>query len=136
MDTEMEAYFKRSVSSMVSEWTEAAFIEAEAEVLDRLLPLDKVVLAPGGSIVYSEKAMHTLRSIGSVVYLVDTIARLRKRVADYDKRGLVGLDRLSLNALFEERVPLYKQYSHVMIEVGDPFELKGIVEKIVLELSK
>ncbi len=75
----------------------------------------RTVIATGGSVVYSERAMEHLRSIGRVVYLAvdyDTIAR---RIGDTKKRGVVIADGMTLRDLYNERTALYEKYADVVV---------------------
>ncbi len=75
----------------------------------------RTVIATGGSVVYSERAMEHLRSIGRIVYLAvdyDTIAR---RIGDTKKRGVVIADGMTLRDLYDERTALYEKYADVVV---------------------
>ena len=88
------------------------FIEVENEVLCTL-SADQSVIATGGSAVYSDEAMKHLSSIGTVVYLQVSLKELEKRLGGLYERGVVMKDGIgmSLNALYEERIPLYEKYA-------------------------
>jgi shikimate kinase len=82
----------------------------EAEILD--LEVDEHVIATGGSVVYSGKAMAHLRRMGWVVWLDVPIEGLEKRLrSGLDDRGIVKTPGQSLGDLLKERRPLYERYA-------------------------
>ncbi|WP_026939573.1 shikimate kinase [Hippea alviniae] len=73
------------------------------------------VIATGGSVVYSKKAMEYLRDISTVVYLKIGFDEMIRRLGDYSKRGLAKPKNQTLNELYEERVALYEKYAHFTV---------------------
>ncbi len=73
------------------------------------------VVATGGSAVYSPVAMAHLKQHGTVVYLDAGLPMLEARVRDLDTRGLAKRPDQSFRDLFEERVPLYRQYADITV---------------------
>ncbi len=81
------------------------------------LDFSKTVFSPGGSIIYSPKAMEKLRDETSVVYLKLPLDELCKRLGRGIKdRGIVGLKTKGLEGLFNERTPLYESFAHHAID--------------------
>ncbi len=74
------------------------------------------VIATGGSAPYSEKAMTYLKKNGTMVFLNADIAALRKRIHNFDTRGLAKRPDQTLADLFEERLYLYRKYAEITIE--------------------
>ena len=96
------------------------FIEMENQVLSDM-EFERTVVATGGSAVYSDKAMRHLSSIGRVVYLKISFEQLRDRLCDFQDRGVVlrnGIS-MSLRELYDERLPLYEMYADVTVDVND-----------------
>jgi len=77
------------------------------------------VVATGGSVVYSERAMQRLRSSGSVVFMDLAPEKLEQRLADIDARGVIRAPGQSIAGLYRERQPLYDKYCDIRIECGD-----------------
>lgn len=96
------------------------FIEVENQVLSDI-SMKRTVLATGGSAVYSEDAMKHLSTIGRVVYLQISFDELRKRLTDFENRGVVlrGGIAMSLRDLYEERLPLYEKYADLTVNIDD-----------------
>ncbi len=96
------------------------FIEMENQVLSDM-EFEHTVVATGGSAVYSEEAMRHLASIGRIVYLKISFEELRDRLCDFQDRGVVlrnGIS-MSLRDLYDERLPLYEMYADVTVDVND-----------------
>ncbi len=91
-----------------------ALRRAEERVLLSVAP-QRHVIATGGSAVYSEAAMHHLRSCGTVVFLDADIATLKSRVRDFGTRGLAKRADQTFEDLFAERRPLYLRYADHVI---------------------
>lgn len=111
------------------------FIEVENEVLCTL-SADQSVIATGGSAVYSDEAMKHLSSIGTVVYLQVSLKELENRLGGLYERGVVMKDGIgmSLNALYEERIPLYEKYAEVTIDI-DGLPVRDAARQLVDKLS-
>ncbi len=75
----------------------------------------RCVIATGGSVVYSEKAMEHLRNISTVVYLKIGFDEMVRRLGDYSNRGLAKPKEQTLKELYEERVALYERYAHFTV---------------------
>jgi shikimate kinase len=73
------------------------------------------VVATGGSAVYSPAAMAHLKRHGTVVFLDADLLTLESRVRDLDTRGLAKRPDQSFRDLFDERVPLYRNYADITI---------------------
>lgn len=111
------------------------FIQVENEVLCGL-DVEKTVIAPGGSAVYSEEAMDHLCSIGTVVYLKLSLEELSSRLGGLHERGVVMRDGMgmSLADLYAERVPLYEKYADITLDT-DGLTVRDAARKLVDVLS-
>lgn len=100
------------------------------------LDVKKTIIAPGGSVVYGEKAMKHLSEIGTVVYLRISYEELSSRLGDLMDRGVVLKEGMTLRDLYEERLPYYERYADVTVdETGKDFgmivdELREYFEKL------
>lgn len=74
------------------------------------------IIATGGSAIYGKEAMEHLREIGTVVYLKLPYAVIEDRLGDLNARGVTLRPGQTLRDLYEERVPLYEKYAHVVVE--------------------
>lgn len=78
--------------------------------------LDGKVVSTGGSAVYSDAGMQRLKSLGKVVYLDVPLDELRRRIHNYDNRGIARRPDQSFEALFEERNTLYLRYADIDVQ--------------------
>ena len=88
------------------------------------------VISPGGSSIYSERAMKFLKSISKIFFLNASLQEIKRRTADFTERGIVGLKEKGLERLFVERLPLYKKYADFTIDVKD-YEIEAVVNLII-----
>jgi len=86
----------------------------ENEILK--IHIDRHVIATGGSAVYSEKAMRHLQDISTVVFLKAGFEMLKKRIHNYETRGIARSGTQSFLQLYEERQVLYERYGDIMID--------------------
>ena len=105
------------------------FKEIEEEV-NAGLQLEHSVIAPGSSVIYGEKAMKHLCDISLVVYLKVSVEELAARLGDLELRGVVLEDGMTLNDLYQERIPYYERYAGVQID-----EAGKSPEEIVSEIA-
>ena len=91
------------------------FKKLEESVCCQLATMRSVV-ATGGSVVYSEKAMDHLRKMGQIVFIDLPLDILQERVNDMDSRGLVIGPGESYENLYNERQPLYKKHAEVSVQ--------------------
>ena len=80
------------------------------------LNVQGAVIATGGSVVYSEKAMRHLKQRGTVVYLQLPLSHLEARITDMDSRGVVIAPWQNLADLYHERLPLYEHFADITID--------------------
>lgn len=77
------------------------------------------IIATGGSAAYSDPAMRHLGKDGTIVFLQASIEALRKRIHNYETRGLAKRPEQSFQDLFDERLQLYKRYADITIESSE-----------------
>lgn len=97
------------------------------------LEADNAVISTGGSAVYGAKAMDHLKKNSIVIFISASLPELKKRVKNYENRGIARRPDQSFQELFDERDLLYNKYSDIIIE-----SVKGkqdeMIEEIVLGL--
>ncbi len=91
-----------------------ALRQIEERILLGLEPNQKVI-ATGGSAVYSEKGMQHLKAHGYVIFLDLPLPQLRRRIHNFNTRGIARAPEQSLNALFTERRLLYQRYADITL---------------------
>ena len=86
----------------------------ELEVLK--LNIDNHIIATGGSVVYSEKAMQHLRNISKTVFLDVDFDVIKKRIHNFDTRGIARAKYQTIEDVFLEREKLYRKYAEYTVE--------------------
>lgn len=108
--------------------TEYFFTAEENAILS--LKLEATVIATGGSVIYSKKAMQHLKSLGTVIYLHLSYEKMLERINDLTTRGIVVKNGTTLLDMYNERIPLYEKYADVTINC-DNNTVEQTVEKII-----
>jgi len=85
----------------------------EDEILK--INIEKHIIATGGSVAYSEKAMAHLQSISKIIFLEVK----KKRIQNFETRGIAKAKNQSFNDLFRERQILYKKYAEITIDCNE-----------------
>lgn len=95
------------------------------------------VIATGGSAVYSGKGMDYLKSCGPVVYLEVPLPELRRRIHNYETRGIARRPDQSFEELFAERAELYRKYADITIPCDNhgPGEVIGQILAALQKLA-
>jgi len=110
------------------------FLEIEGEV-NAGIDVERTVIAPGGSVIYSEKAMRHFTEIGTVVYLHVPVTELSKRLGDLKRRGVVLKEGQDLNDLYGERHVYYERYAQVTVDVTQN-EIGDVLADLVQKLKE
>jgi shikimate kinase len=110
-----------------------AFLKLEEETL-LFLQAHNAVIATGGSVVFSGRAMEHLKQSGIVLYLKISFEEMEKRLKNITTRGIVLIAGQNLHDMYTQRVPLYEQYADITIDCTDD-DFENIVGKVVNELK-
>jgi shikimate kinase len=109
---------------------DAKFLELEENAILGIGMVCDSVISPGGSSIYSVRAMCFLKGISKVVFLDASLKEIRRRTVDFSGRGIVGLREKGLEGLFLERLPFYQRYADVTINVANLSD-EAIVDRII-----
>ena len=91
------------------------------------------VIATGGSVVFSKRAMEHLKKDGIVVYLKISFAEMEQRLRNITTRGIVLSEGETLRGMYDRRVPLYEEYADLTVMCsGEDFET--VVGKVIYAL--
>jgi shikimate kinase len=114
-DVYMQAIQGRPLQEMIDRNGLAWFLEAEE---DYVLCLDETnaVIATGGSVVYSETAMHYLATRGVVVHLDLPVEQIEERLRNLRTRGVVMEAGQTVRSLYDQRQPLYRKYAQLTVD--------------------
>jgi shikimate kinase len=100
-----------------AEGTDAFLNTEEKTILS--LHCHHAVIATGGSVVFSEKAMEHLKREGVVLYLKISFEEMEHRLKNITTRGIVLVAGQSLHEMYTQRVPLYEKYADITIDCTD-----------------
>lgn len=96
----------------------SAFLRKEEEAVLSLRE-EGAVIATGGSVVYSEKAMEHLCRDGFVVFLSVPFSSIKQRLQNLESRGVAISEEKSLFELYRERTRLYHKYANLVFHEDD-----------------
>jgi len=94
---------------------------------------ENAVVATGGSVVFSRKAMEHLMTSGIVVYLKISFAEMEKRLRNITTRGIVLVKGQGLRDMYDLRVPLYEKYADMTVDCSDE-DFETVVAKVIAGL--
>lgn len=123
---------KRLLKEIIAQDGVDGFLKVEEEV-NAEIEAERTVIATGGSVVYSQKAMEHLKSIGKVVYLKLNFDDLNNRLGNLKGRGVVLKDGQTLKSLYEERTPLYEKYADITVS-EDGLNLEETLSNVLQSL--
>jgi len=130
VDRVIEKVYRKRLQDIVDDLGDQEFLRIEENTIMNIGKISNSVICPGGSSIYSEKAMSFLKGISKIVFLNASLKEIKRHTANFSGRGIVGLKEKGLEKLFEERLPLYKRYSDVTINLKG-FNCERIVGMII-----
>ncbi|WP_339322085.1 homoserine kinase [Paenibacillus sp. FSL W8-0194] len=110
------------------------FLEIEETIVSDMR-LNHCVISTGGSVVYSEKAMNVLKQHGSIIYLHVPFEEIERRLKNITTRGIVIKNGSSLKDVYEERVPLYRKHSDIMIDCSNK-DIEQCVREMIVSIQE
>lgn len=132
-DVSIQVHESRSLQDIMDSEGYMKLREIEETVLLKTDASGKVI-STGGSAVYSDAGMQHLKKQGTVIFLDVTLKELRKRIHNFDTRGIARRPDQSFDELFEERCALYNKYADIRIDCNG-FTPAEILDTIQAELT-
>jgi shikimate kinase len=124
----------RLLQEIIDEDGPGAFLELEEKTIVSR-HFHNAVIATGGSVVFSEKAMESLQKNGVVVYLNISFEKMEERLDNLTTRGIVLVAGQSLREMYDQRVPFYEKYAEITIDCSlDDFGKR--MENLIETLAK
>lgn len=123
---------KKLLQEIIDEEGIDTFLDIEEQVLSELT-VERSIIATGGSAVYSDKAMKTLKKHSTVIYLSVPYEEIAARVKNIATRGIVLKHGNSLKDAFEERLPLYNQYADIVVDCSKK-DIESTLSEIISQL--
>lgn len=112
------------------------FLEKEKNVIINLNLNNKSIISPGGSVVYEPKAIRFLKANSFIIFLDLPLEELKKIMSNPYKRGIIGLLEKGVDGLFKERLPLYKKYADMTINIQKNHNKEEIIKMIINKISQ
>ncbi len=133
-DVFIQAIRGQSLQEIIDRDGLAAFCKMEE---DHVLCIDltHAVIATGGSVVYSERAMQHLAAHGVIVHLDLPVDKIEQRIENLYTRGVVMERGQTIRSLYDRRQGLYRQYAQLTIDCTDKNHEQVVIE-IIEELSQ
>ena len=113
---------------IIAESGVSGFIQIENEV-NASITDKNAVIATGGSVIYGDEAMESLKRLGKVVYLKIPYEEMCRRLGDFSPRGVIIRNGSSLEDMYLERAPLYEKYADVTVDVCNA-QLSDSLDKV------
>jgi shikimate kinase len=107
------------------------FMKIEEEVISNLR-LKNCVIATGGSIIFSDKAVKSLKQEGKIFYLNVPYEKIEKRLKNIRTRGIVIKKGNNLKDVYEERVPLYIKYADKTVDCSNK-NIEECIKEIIVQ---
>jgi len=95
------------------------------------LDINGTVIATGGSVVYSDKAMEHLKRLGKIIYLHIDYENMCERISNLSTRGVLIKNGETLKDMYDERLPLYRKWADTVIDCSN-----NSVEQTAREIEK
>ncbi len=83
------------------------------------LNCENCVVATGGSVVLSEKAMQHLKKSSDIVYLKASYEEIAARINNLETRGIAFEKGQTLLDIYTQRTPLYEHFCDVSVDCNN-----------------
>jgi shikimate kinase len=136
-DQELERRNGVTVTTIFDIEGESGFRKRETRLLEEFAGKEMGIVATGGGVVTQEANRVLLKQKGVVIYLNASVDLLWSRLRYCKNRPLLETEnpKERLRALFEQRDPLYREVSEIIVDVGKGSAL-NTVRKIEQVLEK
>ncbi len=124
-----------SITKFLKNNSEKKFIALEENIILNIKFPEKCIISTGGSVIYSEKSMNYLKNHSKILFLSDEINNIKKRIKDYNTRGIITQNHTSIEDLYKSRLSLYKKYQDITVVLPSPLSIKNGLETIVKNLT-
>jgi shikimate kinase len=124
----------RLLQEIIDDEGTGAFLETEEKTI-LSLHCHNAVIATGGSVVFSGKAMEHLKKDGVVLYLKISFEEMIRRLSNITTRGIVLVAGQSLRDMYNQRVSLYEKYADITIDCSDG-DFEHCIKNVMNELRR
>ena len=106
--------YNSPLQKIITQYGEDEFKQIEKNAILSICLDNKIIISPGGSIIYSEKAMDYL-SKTLIIYIKCSFETIKSRTENFTNRGIIFNGKTPIE-LFNERDILYQKYSDITID--------------------
>jgi shikimate kinase len=129
VDTLLQEEYGMPLQKVLDTLGADVFLDVEAaRLIENCKEKDRIVVSPGGSIIYREAAMEFLKKFSTIFYLKVPVDVIRERIGEAP-RGIVNPNGKRLEELFEERMQLYEKWADHTIDGTEGAET--VVDQII-----
>lgn len=123
---------KKTLQEIINERGHLALRAIEEEEIVKI-HTENHIIATGGSAVHSEKAMSHLSSISTIIFLEVDFEKIKKRILNFETRGIAKAVYQTFNDLFRERHILYQKHADITINCNKFYqdELAVTIQKSI-----
>ena len=119
-DHEIERELSMTLQDILIKKGKDKFLEIEKQSILNL-KFDEIILATGGSVIFSEEAMRHICKNSSVFYLKVKFEKILERVGNFDNRGFIKDSDQTFEQAFRSREHLYEKYAdHIICNEESP----------------
>ena len=129
-DSLIEKKINISIKEFLTQHSEEKFLQLEESTIMNMTIKNELILATGGSVIYSEKSMQFLKKNFTIIYLNDSIENIKKRIKNFDNRGLITNKETNLTTIYNSRKKLYEKWSDITINYPKYFSYNVILSII------
>lgn len=124
---------KKTLQEIIDEKGIEEFKKTESETGENIV-CDRVIIATGGSMIMAPGAMEHLKELGCVVYINVPLRELKKRLGNFNTRGIIMNGGETLEDVLRRRSPLYEKYADITVNYKKGDSLEKTVDRIVEKL--
>ena len=121
---------KTTLQDIIDKKGVSEFLKIEG-IVGEELNIDNTVIATGGSMVFSDSAMKNLLKDSKCVFIDVPLPEIKRRVKNIDARGIAMEKDDTLDTLYEKRMPKYREYADITVEVKQNSKIDNVVSKIL-----
>ena len=121
---------KTTLQDIIDKKGVSEFLKIEG-IVGEELNIDNTVIATGGSMVFSDSAMKNLLKDSKCVFIDVPLPEIKRRVKNIDTRGIAMEKDDTLDTLYEKRMPKYREYADITVEVKHNSKIDNVVSKIL-----
>ncbi|MGO5174257.1 shikimate kinase [Ruminococcus sp. LCP21S3_E8] len=121
---------KTTLQDIIDKKGVSEFLKIEG-IVGEELNIDNTVIATGGSMVFSDSAMKNLLKDSKCVFIDVPLPEIKRRVKNIDTRGIAMEKDDTLDTLYEKRMPKYREYADITVEVKQNSKIDKVVSKIL-----